>query len=121
MPMPPGVAGGNATWLEEIVSDRGFQIGTTDGVGQCTWTFDEAGRWLIVGIKDGYLPALGSVRVGAWLALQQALPRTTQLGEAVGGEGSVGLNARVAAARGNCTGTVCRSLISRGPLAVIEP
>jgi len=124
MPMLPGVVGGNATWLADMVGDRGFQIGTTDGGGQCTWTFDEAGRWLIVGIKEGYLPALGSVRVGGWLALQQALPRTARLGEATtetGREGPVGLYGGVMAAGGNCTGSGCRSLTTRGPVLGLDP
>jgi len=104
MPTMPGLMGGNTTSLEEMLSDSGFQIGTTDGSGQCTWAFDEAGGFIIVGVKDGYVPAVGFVRVGGWRGLQQLLPRTTQLDEAAGRNGPVTLGARVIAVTDNWTG-----------------
>jgi len=106
MPMLPGVLGGNPTSLEEMVSDSGFQIGTTDGSGQCTYTFDETGGFMIVGIKDGYIPALGFVRVGGWRGLQQLLPRAEKLGEGLGRKGPVALQARAIAVTDNWIGVL---------------
>jgi hypothetical protein len=79
--MSLGLMDGNSSSLEGLVSERGFNIGTTNENGQCEYTFDEAGGFLIVGIKDECSPALGFVRVGGWEGLDQLLPRVGHLGE----------------------------------------
>jgi hypothetical protein len=104
----PGILDGNRTSLKEMLTDSGFQIGTTDGSGQCTWTFDEAGGFIIVGVKDGYIPALGFVRVGGWPGLQQLLPRAQRLGENLGQKGPVALQARAIGATGSSAGLLHR-------------
>lgn len=79
--MPLGLMDGNSSSLEGLVEEKGFHIGTTDGKGQCEYTFDEAGGFLIVGIKDECSPALGFVRVGSWEGQHELLPRVRPWGE----------------------------------------
>jgi hypothetical protein len=82
LPAPSGAMDADSSTLETLVRENGFFIGTTNERGEYVHAFDEAGGFVIVGIKAGYSPALGFVRVGDWSGLGQFLPSR----EGAGGE-----------------------------------
>jgi len=60
--------------LEQMAIDNGMYIGTTNENGQATYQFQEEGIYLIVGIKDGYVPGVTFVAVGQFSGLRQMFP-----------------------------------------------
>jgi len=53
------------TGLEEILKEYGQYLDTTDETGQITHAFAEAGRYLIIAVKDGYTPGVIRISVGS--------------------------------------------------------
>jgi len=49
---------------ESLVSVHGFRLGFTDEDGQLKHTFDEAGWYLLVVVKKGYIPGFKPIRIG---------------------------------------------------------
>jgi hypothetical protein len=54
----------NADW-ESVVKLYGTKLGETDGNGQLTATFDNAGGYLLVAVKQGYIPGYTGIRIVA--------------------------------------------------------
>lgn len=48
-----------------MAQDAGFLIGSTDSNGQVSYTFNDAGRYTLVAIKDGYKPDLTTIDIRA--------------------------------------------------------
>jgi len=53
-----------AQYYADYAQANGLFIGTTDENGQITYTFTEAGRYIIVAIKDGFNPGFARTNVG---------------------------------------------------------
>ena len=49
---------------ESLVSVHGFRLGFTDEDGQLKHTFDEAGWYLLVAVKKGYIPGFKPICIG---------------------------------------------------------
>lgn len=68
-----------------LAKERGIFIGTTDERGVVTHSFGEAGRYVLVAIKDGFKP--GFSRIGIKPSLVRALairaPKTSDVGQPV--------------------------------------
>ena len=50
---------------ESMVSVRGTRLGTTNGSGQLKHAFEEEGGYLLVALKDGYLPGRTGIAIRA--------------------------------------------------------
>ena len=79
--------GGNAAqeldW-ESVVSAYGFFLGTTQGNGQLKYTFTEGGWYLLVAVKQGYIPGRTGIAIRTMLqALAIEAPRRAAPGETV--------------------------------------
>ena len=70
--------------LSEVVVESGEYLGMTGDSGEFTCQFNEAGIYVIVGTKDGYVPGVTFVAVGLFDGLRQILPRFGQFGEGLG-------------------------------------
>jgi len=70
--------------LSEMVVENGEYLGATNASGELKCQFAEEGIYLIVGIKDGYVPDVTFVAVGLFDGLRQILPRFGQFGEGLG-------------------------------------
>jgi len=46
-----------------VAKDKGFLIGKTGDDGKLAYTFTEKGRYLLVAVKDGYLPGFDRIRI----------------------------------------------------------
>lgn len=46
-----------------VAKDKGFLIGKTGEDGKLAYTFTEKGRYLLVAVKDGYLPGFDRIRI----------------------------------------------------------
>ena len=69
---------------EALMSVHGEPLGLTDGNGQVTHTFDEAGLYLLVAVKDGYFPGFAPIHIKPLrLALGIKAPGTAPVGEEV--------------------------------------
>ncbi len=69
---------------EELAGRYGELIGITDEFGEVHHAFDQAGRYLLIAVKPGYLP--GFARIAVWpvvKALGIKAPNTAQVGEEV--------------------------------------
>lgn len=68
-----------------VVKDRGAFIDWTDKNGEVVHTFDETGRYILVAVKDGYIP--GFARIGITLTMKRALaikaPKTAGINQLV--------------------------------------
>ncbi len=59
--------------LAEMATDNGFYIGTTNGDGQYAYQFDEEGRYLVIGIEEGYIPAVTYITIGQFGILRERI------------------------------------------------
>ena len=50
--------------ISEIVTGDGFYMGSTNENGQCMYQFTEQGRYLVVGVEEGYTPAITYISIG---------------------------------------------------------
>jgi len=55
---------------ESLVSGLGIPLGTTKGNGRLEYTFTEEGRYLLVAIKEGYIPGRTGIAI--------KVPKTTE-------------------------------------------
>ena len=55
---------------EALVSGLGIPLGTTKGNGRLEYTFTEGGRYLLVAIKEGYIPGRTGIAI--------RVPKTTE-------------------------------------------
>ena len=69
--------------LAELAETRGHFIGWTNEDGQVTHRFDEAGRYLLVAVKEGYLPGVARIAVYSMPALAIRAPDVAQVGQTV--------------------------------------
>jgi len=60
--------------LEQMAIDSGTFMGTTNEDGQWTYQFQEEGVYLVVGIKDSYIPGITFVCIGQFDGLRELLP-----------------------------------------------
>lgn len=70
------------SWLEEFATDCGEYLGETDGDGELDCSFAEEGLFVIVGVKEGYMPGVTIIWIGegGWLERPSpGLMRTTTL------------------------------------------
>jgi len=70
--------------LQQFAIDNGVQIGTTNEEGQYVHQFDAAGVYLVVGIKDEYMPGFTFIPVGQFDELRPMLPQIKEFGEGLG-------------------------------------
>jgi hypothetical protein len=70
--------------LSEVVIENGEYLGMTNDSGEFTCQFEEAGIYIIVGTKDGYVPGITFISVGMFDGLRQILPQFGQFGEGLG-------------------------------------
>ena len=69
---------------ESLVSGYGFSLGTTQGNGQLKYTFTEEGGYLLIAIKQGYIPGRTFIAIRTIpVALAIQAPRRAPVGEAV--------------------------------------
>ena len=54
---------GDAESLAQLARDNGFFIGLTDRNGEVRHRFREAGRYLLVAVKDGFVPGLARITI----------------------------------------------------------
>ncbi len=72
--------------LRELVVESGMHLGKTDEEGELkNYRFMEGGGYLIVGIKDGYVPGLTFVFVGDFEGFGEMLPKLERFGERIRG------------------------------------
>jgi hypothetical protein len=62
--------------LTGIVENIGELLGTTNDAGELEYQFSERGLYLIVGLKDGYIPGFATIYVGEFLGARRLLPKT---------------------------------------------
>ncbi len=71
-PQPPYTT--EAEKYAALAAEEGIFIGYTDGNGQVFHTFDEAGRYTLVVIKDGYTPAFTTINIGQYRVMNLKKP-----------------------------------------------
>jgi len=62
------------SWLEKLATDCGEYLGLTNGDGELESSFSEEGLYVIVGIKEEYVPGVSFIRVGEVSGLGKLLP-----------------------------------------------
>jgi hypothetical protein len=60
--------------LEKMAIDSGMYIGTTNEDGQWIYQFQEEGVYLVVGVKDNYIPGITFVCIGQYDSLKDLVP-----------------------------------------------
>ncbi len=69
---------------ERLLGVHGTPLGQTDGEGKLWYSFDNAGRYLLVAVMGGYLPDFRAITVGMLpRALAIDAPRRAEVGENV--------------------------------------
>lgn len=58
------IEAGETSWLEQLATDDGEYLGVTNLEGELDHSFSEEGMYIIVGIKEGYVPGVGFIRIG---------------------------------------------------------
>jgi hypothetical protein len=48
---------------ESLVSSYGFSLGTTHGNGQLKYTFEEEGWYMLIALKEGYIPGRTGIAI----------------------------------------------------------
>ena len=67
--------------LAEQAVSNGEYLGTTNHEGKLRHQFSEAGRYLIVGVKEGYVPGVTTITIVQPEVLKNASPQLKQYGE----------------------------------------
>ena len=68
-----------ANELAEMATDNGFYIGTTNSDGQCTYQFSDKGRYLVIGIEEGYRPTITYISIGEFSKLRDRISSLKRL------------------------------------------
>ena len=68
--------------IEDVVAAHGESLGSTDENGELVYSFEEAGKYIIVAIKEGYRPGIKPIGVFEG-ALAIKAPRRAQVDEPV--------------------------------------
>jgi hypothetical protein len=77
--VPPGTENN----IVDVVKSQGFLLGYTNNLGQVSYKFQLAGRYLLMGLKDGYTPAFAKITIKEGKELVVKAPETVQLLEKV--------------------------------------
>jgi hypothetical protein len=62
------------SWLEQLATEYGEYLGLTNGDGELNYSFSEEGLYIIVGIKEEYVPGVTFIRVGEVSRLGRLFP-----------------------------------------------
>jgi len=62
-----------------VAKDKGFLIGKTGDDGKLAYTFTEKGRYLLVAVKDGYLPGFDRIRIYLKTSISNQPPQTSDI------------------------------------------
>ncbi len=62
--MTPPYTDADSSVLENLATDCGHYLGDTDENGTLTHAFEEEGRYCVLALKDGYVPAVHYMKVG---------------------------------------------------------